>query len=75
MLPVEYFSIGGSLEGLPGTLIEAESNQPEIYGLQDGPKLQEYKVGLHSRSDFKKAIQWFRKRLPQKIKDIQYSKP
>ena len=75
MTPVESIIVGGDNSDMPGVFLEAVNGNILIYGLRDGPQLEEYKLGIHTRSDFKKTMKWIRERLPSKIKDIKYSKP
>jgi hypothetical protein len=68
---VEYYVINDK-SGLPDCFMEL-TDDGEFYGVHQGDKLQEYKIGYHLPRNIEKVTDYFKLWLSNKFKSIMYT--
>lgn len=71
---IEYFVIN-DIEGMPGGIMEFPADGTEFYGMLDGDKLDQYKMGQFEERSIESMSNYFRTRLPDKVEKIKYMHP
>jgi len=68
---IEYYAFN-DFEGMPLGIIELDAEGREFYGMLDGEKLDQYKMGEWGNRNLKLMVDYFQTRLPGKIDSIKY---
>ena len=66
------YAVFSDPSGLPDSFLEFDSNGNKYYGLLDGENLERYKMGVSGQASVDKIVEYYEKRIPEKIESVQY---